>query len=47
VIDLFEPVQRHTLTRRQRSAEVMVTELTRLQRRLLKLLGLSAKDYGG
>ena len=45
VIDLFEPVQRHTLTHRQRSAEVMVTELTRLQRRLLKLLGLSAKDY--
>lgn len=45
VIDLFEPVQRHTLTHRQRSAEVMVTELTRLQRRLLILLGLSAKDY--
>ena len=47
VIDLFESVQRHTLTHRQRSPEVMVTELTRLQRRLLKLLGLSAKDYGG
>ena len=47
VIDLFETVQRHTLTHRQRSAEVMVTELTRLQRRLLKLLRLSAKDYGG
>ena len=47
VIDLFEPVQRHTLTHRQRSAEIMVTELTRLQCRLLKLLGLSAKDYGG
>jgi len=47
VIDLFESVQRHTLTHRQRSPEIMVTELTRLQRRLLKLLGLSAKDYGG
>ena len=47
VIDLFESVQRHTLTHRQRPAEVMVTELTRLQRRLLILLGLSAKDYGG
>jgi len=46
VIDLFEPVQRHTLTRGQRSPEVMITERTRLQRRLLKLLGLSAKDYG-
>lgn len=47
VIDLFESVQRHTLTPSQRSPEVMVTELTRLQRRLLKLLRLSAKDYGG
>ena len=47
VFDLFESVQRHTLTHRQRSPEIMVTELTRLQRRLLKLLGLSAKDYGG
>jgi transposase len=47
VIDLFESVQRHTLTQSQRSPEVMVTELTRLQRRLLKLLRLSAKDYGG
>jgi transposase len=47
VIDLFESVQRHTLRHRQHSPEVMVTELTRLQRRLLKLLGLSAKDYGG
>jgi hypothetical protein len=46
VIDLFETVQRHTLTHRHRPAEVPVTELTRVQRRLLKLLGLSAKDYG-
>ena len=47
VIDLFESVQRHTLTRPQRSPEVMLTEPTRLQRRLLRLLGLSVKDYGG
>ena len=46
VIDLFESVQRHTLEHRQHPAEVLVTELTRLQRKLLKLLGLSAKDYG-
>jgi transposase len=46
VIDRFESVQRHTLEHRQRPAEVLVTELTRLQRRLLKLLGLPAKDYG-
>ena len=45
-IDLFESVQRHTLERRRQPTEVMVTDLTRLQRKLLKLLGLSAKDYG-
>ena len=46
VIDLFETVQRHTLLRRGRPAEVLVTELTRLQRRLLKLLGLPSDHYG-
>jgi transposase len=46
VIDRFETVQRHTLEHRSRPAEVLVTELTRLQRRLLKLLGLPANDYG-
>ena len=46
LIDLFESVQRHTLAHRQRPAEVLVTDLTRLQRKLLRLLGLPAKDYG-
>lgn len=46
VIDLFETVQRHTLEHRGRPIEILLTELTRLQRRLLRLLGLSAKDYG-
>jgi hypothetical protein len=46
-IHLFELVQRHTLTRRRRSAEVMVTELRGLQRGLLERLGLSAQDEGG
>ena len=46
VIDLFESVQRHTLLHGKLPAEALVTELTRLQRKLLKLLGLSAKDYG-
>jgi transposase len=46
LIDLFEPVQRHTLTRSRRPAEVIVTELTRLQRKLLKLLKLSTNHYG-
>ena len=46
VIDLFEHVQRHTLEHRGHASEVMVTELTRLQRKILKLLGLPTNDYG-
>ncbi|HUT61394.1 MAG TPA: IS1634 family transposase [Phycisphaerae bacterium] len=46
VFDLFEPVQRHTLQHGKRPAEVLVTDLTRVQRRLLNLLGLPPKHYG-
>ncbi|MGO8746423.1 MAG: IS1634 family transposase [Thermoguttaceae bacterium] len=46
VIDLFESVQRHMLERRGQPTEVMVTDLNRLQRRLIKLLRLPAQDYG-
>ena len=46
VIELFESVQRHTLKHRQHPADVLLTELTRLQRKVLKLIGLPAKDYG-
>lgn len=46
VIGLFETVQRHTLLRRGRPADVLVTELTRLQRRLIKLPGLACDNYG-
>ena len=46
VIDLFETVQRHSLVHGRRPAEIFVTDLTRLQRRLLKLLNLPANDYG-
>jgi len=46
VLDLFEPIQRHALTRGKHSAEVLVTDLTRVQRRLLNLLGLPPKHYG-
>ena len=45
IIDIFEPIQRHTLTTGDRS-ETFVTELSPLQRQLLKLLGMSPKDYG-
>jgi transposase len=46
LIDLFEPVQRHTLIRRNGSSEVLVTQLTHLQRKLLRLLNLNASNYG-
>ena len=46
VIDIFEPIQRHTLIHGKQPAEVLTTELTRVQRRLLNLLGLSPKHYG-
>jgi transposase len=46
VLDLFEPVQRHTLKHGKRPAEVLVTDLTRLQRRLLNLLRLPPDQYG-
>ena len=46
VIDLFESVQRHTLEHRQQPVEVLVTELNRLQRKILKLIGLSSNDFG-
>lgn len=45
LLDIFAPIQRHTLTRNGRS-ETFVTERSRLQRRILKLLDLSATDYG-
>ena len=40
VIDLYEDVQRHSLRSGKRPAEVFSTELTRLQRRILRLLGM-------
>ena len=46
VIDLFEDVQRHELTERGRTAVVFTTELTRLQRKILRLLGMP-KAYSG
>lgn len=46
LLDLFEPVQRHTLKHGKRPTEVLVTDLTRVQRRLLNLLRLPPKQYG-
>jgi transposase len=46
VIDLFDGVQRHELEQPGRETEVMVTELSPLQKQILELLGISAKSYG-
>ena len=44
VIDLFEDVQRHELSAGKRPAVVFTTKLNRLQRKILRLLGM-AKAY--
>jgi hypothetical protein len=46
VIDLFEDVQRHELTEGRRAAVVFTTNLTRLQRKILRLLGMP-RAYNG
>ena len=46
VIDLFDSVERHTLEAAGRRPTTMVTEISRTQRKILKLLRLSASDYG-
>ena len=40
VIDVFEDMHRHELTEGKRPAVVFTTELTRLQQRVLRLLGM-------
>ena len=46
ILDLFDGVQRHELKLSDREAEVLVTQLSPLQKQILKLLGISAKSYG-
>jgi transposase len=46
VIDLFEDVQRHELVTEDQTAVVFMTDLTRLQRKILRLLG-RPKAYSG
>ncbi len=41
LIDLFDDVQRHSLRAGRRPPVVFTTELSRLQRRLLRLLGMT------
>ena len=46
VIDLFEDVQRHELISGRGPVEVFTTDLTRLQRQILRLLGMPRADGG-
>jgi len=46
IIDVLEPIQQHTLIRRGKPEEVMVTEPNRLQRKLMKLFGMTPPTYG-
>jgi len=46
LIELFEPVQRHELQTGEDEPEIMVTELTPVQRQVIELLGLSPDSYG-
>ena len=46
LIELFEPVQRHVLQIGDGEPQVLVTELTPVQRQILELLGLSPDSYG-
>ena len=46
LLDLFDGVQRHELTIRGSEPEVLVTQLSPLQERILKLLGVPEKSYG-
>jgi len=45
LVDLFEPIQRHEI-KRGPASEVLVTKLSRVQRQILKLLGMKANAYG-
>jgi hypothetical protein len=44
VIDVFEDMHRHELTEGRHPAGVFTTELTRLQQRALRLLGMPKAD---
>lgn len=46
LIELFEPIQRHELSIDDSEPQIMVTELTPVQRQVIELLGLSPDEYG-
>ena len=46
LIELFQPIQRHELSVDHGEPQIMVTELTPVQRQVIELLGLSPDEYG-
>lgn len=46
IIELFDPIQRHRLQTGDNEPQIMVTELTALQRQVLRLLHLNPDTYG-
>ena len=44
IIDVFEPVQRHRLQAADQT-QTLTTELTTLQKSILKLLGINSENY--
>ena len=46
VIDLFDGIERHEFKQYGGETDVLVTELSPLQKQILRLLGIPAKSYG-
>jgi transposase len=46
LLDVFEPIQRHTFQPLGGEPQMVVSELSALQRKLLRLLGIPAESYG-
>ncbi len=46
VFDIFGPIQRHHLRLADGCEQILATELTPLQRKILRLLKLSRNTYG-
>ena len=45
IIDLFENIQRHELVQKGMSPNILITQLTPMQKKVLKLLGMTTRDY--
>jgi transposase len=46
VIELFSPIQRHEVSVEGEEPQIMVTELTDTQKKIIRMLGMDPKTYG-